>query len=354
MKRVLSSIVLALGCVSLLMVAAQPASAATIDVFPGDSIQAAVNKADPGDTIIVHAGVYHESVLIRKNGIHVQGAGASDSGTVLRPPTKPQARCMHGASGFCVFGHIGPSGPVPVVNVHITGFKVRGFPAFGMVAFEARGTVFAHNVYLNDGEYGGTAFNSVATSLIDNVASGSDAAGFYIGDSPTANAVVVGNRAFDNGTGFLFRDASHADAHDNRAYHNCVGVLLVNTGAPGGVHAWNVHGNQVYQNNRFCKAEGDGPPPLSGTGIGILGARNDVIRNNRVWGNQPNGPGAFPGGIVLLSGKPLGGSQEAGILIAGNHAHANKPADLRWDGKGRNIRFVNNDCGTSQPDGLCD
>jgi hypothetical protein len=240
-----------------------------------------------------------------------------------------------------------------VVNVHISGFRVRGFPAFGMVAFGARGAEFAHNVYINNGEYGGTAFNSVATRLLFNTATGSGEAGFYIGDSPTADARVVGNRAFDNKhTGFLFRDASHAVATNNRAYHNCTGFTLLNTGAPGGVHAWDISGNEVYQNNRVCPG-GSETPPLSGTGIGLVGARNNVVEHNRVWGNQPGGPSAFPGGIVLQSGKSSGGSVEAGNLIAGNHAHANKPADIVWDGKGRNNRFVNNDCGRSDPDGLC-
>jgi parallel beta-helix repeat protein len=353
MRRALVSAVLVSSSVALMMVASQPAFAASIDVFPGDSIQAAVNKANPGDTIVVHPGVYHESVVVKKNGLDIQGSGASDSGTVLRPPTQPQDRCLHGAAGFCVFGHVSASGPVPVVNVHISGFKVRGFRAFGMVAFGARGTIFAHNVYLNNGEYGGTAFNSVATSLLANVASGSGEAGFYIGDSPTANAIVRGNRAFDNGsTGFLFRDASHAVAHGNRSYHNCTGMTLLNTGAPGGVHAWHITGNHVYKNNRFCK--GGEAPPLSGTGIGLIGARNNVVKHNNVWGNQPSGPGAFPGGIVLQTGKPEGGSQEAGNRIVENHAHGNKPADIVWDGKGRNNRFVRNDCGTSDPNGLCD
>ena len=354
MRRTVSFVVLALGCLSLSIVAAQPASAATIHVHPGESIQHAVNQAHPGDTIVVHAGVYHESVKVRTNRLTIQGSGASDSGTVLRPPTAPQQRCLHGAAGFCVFGHVGPSGPVSIVNVHIRGFKVVGFPAFGMVAFGARGTEFTHSVFVNNGEYGATAFNSVATRIARNTASGSGEAGFYIGDSPTANAVVVHNRAYDNGsTGFLFRDTSHAVAHDNRAYHNCTGITLLNTGAPGGVHAWDVEDNQVYQNNRFCR--GGEAPPLSGTGIALIGARNNVVRSNNVWGNQPSNPNAaFPGGIVLQSAKPLGGSVEAGNQIIGNHAHGNKPADIVWDGKGRNNTFVNNDCGKSKPDGLCD
>src|SRR5215203_5162581 len=41
-------------------------------VGPGESIQKAVNAADPGDTIVVK-GVHREDVIIRKNGIKLRG-----------------------------------------------------------------------------------------------------------------------------------------------------------------------------------------------------------------------------------------------------------------------------------------
>jgi len=41
------------------------ASARTIDVFPGHSIQAAVNRAHSGDVIDVHPGVYQGSVVLQ-------------------------------------------------------------------------------------------------------------------------------------------------------------------------------------------------------------------------------------------------------------------------------------------------
>ena len=41
-------------------------------VGPGESIQKAINAADPGDTIVVN-GVHREDVVIRKNGIKLRG-----------------------------------------------------------------------------------------------------------------------------------------------------------------------------------------------------------------------------------------------------------------------------------------
>jgi hypothetical protein len=45
------------------------ASAATDYVNPGESIQAAVDDADPGDTIIVRDGTYIENINVDKSGL---------------------------------------------------------------------------------------------------------------------------------------------------------------------------------------------------------------------------------------------------------------------------------------------
>jgi pectin methylesterase-like acyl-CoA thioesterase len=51
------------------LAAASPRAASIIVVWPGQSIQAAVDHARPGDTVVVKPGVCHQGVLIRKNGI---------------------------------------------------------------------------------------------------------------------------------------------------------------------------------------------------------------------------------------------------------------------------------------------
>lgn len=66
-----------------------PAFAGTIEVSAGGSIQEALDRARPGDTVAVRRGTYHESVVFRGSGVKlvsVDGVGAAhitSSGTPL-------------------------------------------------------------------------------------------------------------------------------------------------------------------------------------------------------------------------------------------------------------------------------
>src|SRR5216683_4326041 len=88
------------ACAAGLVIALSSGTAAsawaskTIVVGPGHSIQAAINQASPGDTVLLKRGVYHQSVQIRTDGITLRGSGNSRRGTVLKPPaTKPHTLC---------------------------------------------------------------------------------------------------------------------------------------------------------------------------------------------------------------------------------------------------------------------
>jgi Right handed beta helix region len=343
---------LAVVTAAVLMAASASASAATIDVFSGDSIQAAVNRANPGDVIVVHPGVYRQSVSIKKNHVTLKGAGDSNDGSVIRPGRKH--RCGHGKVGICVLHHKnGHGGKSLTRDTRVSGFLIRGFKEFGAGAFGGKGTVFRDNTFVRNGSYGVTAFFSKRTKFLHNVAKDAGEAGFYIGDSQHANAVLRGNSARHNDHyGYLFRDSSDGLASNNRAVQNCLGIGLLNTGAPGGVRDWNVKRNHVVRNNQHCPG-GDEGPPVSGTGIGLVGASHNAIRHNLAKGNRPKGSSAFPGGIVLVSSKSFGGSNSSRNTIARNRALKNKPDDVVWDGHGKGNRFNHNKCGSSQPAGLC-
>ena len=102
-------------------------------VGPGESIQKAVNAADPGDTIVVR-GVHREDVVIRKNGIKLRGDDA-----VIEAPTRAKADSpcskTFGPEAICVLGDVNIktgklTGP-RVSDVSVSGFTIRGFKIAG-------------------------------------------------------------------------------------------------------------------------------------------------------------------------------------------------------------------------------
>jgi hypothetical protein len=345
----MSKRLLAVG-IGLAALVAFPAisSADTIDVFHGESIQRAVNHARNGDVIKVHHGIYRQSVEIKKSGLTLDGAGPQKKhGTVIKP-NKHTRRCGGGA-GVCI-----GSRSKRTTGTTVRGFLFRGFDDFGAVAFGARKTKFLHDKFINNGEYGVAAFGSVRTKFLHNTATGSGEAGFYVGVSKHARAVLKGDVARQNGEfGYFLRDSSHGRVLKSEAKDNCLGIGLINTGEGGGVRGWRIRDNSVRHNNSNCPPD-EGAPPISGTGIALIGAKKNMLHSNVVLSNRPATSGApFAGGIVVFSGKPLGGTLSAQNLIKRNDAHKNLPADIRWDGKGRGNRFRHNHCDTSQPSGLC-
>ena len=300
-------------------------------VRPGESIQKAIKAAHPGDTIVVLGGVYHGTVVIKKDGISLRGVDA-----VLKPPAKPTSSCM--ASGFCVLAD----------NVSISGFTVRDFPDFGIVGFGVRNAKFMTNRAINNGEYGIATFSSTGTQMIANLTRGSDDAGLYVGDTPHADATVVANETYDNFLGILVRNALHGKIAGNQVHNNCLGMLFL-ADAPGPAGVFDVRGNKVVNNTRACPAFEDAPP-LSGVGIALLGARGMEIKGNHIVHNVPSGPTGFSGGVVVTKG--FGGTAPTNNTVVGNTILRNKP-DILWDKSGSGNRLKPNDCKTSKPGRLC-
>jgi parallel beta-helix repeat protein len=347
-------LVLTLALAGSALIGIMPAFAGTADtivVHPGQSIQRAVNHAQPGDTIVVEAGVYHQSVLIKHtNDLTLKGAGAGAHGTVLMPPVGTSARtnaCERFQSGICILG----TGGNIVDGTRVTGFRVTGFAGFGIVALGTSNSMFDHNAAINDGEYGMTSFNSTGNSYEHNLAVGSDEAGFYYGDSPNANGTFENNVSRGNLFGFFLRDAAHGKLQDNVATGNCDGFMFLDTGSGiGGL--WTAEHNVASRNNKFCPANEEGPA-ISGVGMAILGDDGVVLRENQVIGNVPSGDAQISGGIVVLSSEPLGGNVENGNKIVENTAFHNKPKDVIWDGNGTGNTFTDNNCGKSAPASIC-
>jgi parallel beta-helix repeat protein len=347
MKSKIAALVVALVA---LLAAAPQALAREIKVRPGESIQAAIDRAHGGDTIKLAAGTYHENVLISKDNIKLRGSGWRK--TVIEPAATPNPVCGAGDGGFvnaiCV-ADIDENFNVktPVYDVHVTRLSVTGFSGFGVFFFGANGAVVRHVRAKDNGEYGIAAFVSTKGRYEHNVTSGSDEAGIYLGDSPQADSVVRKNVSYDNGIGIFLRDASGGRVTHNEAFGNCFGILFVNTG--GGISDWVARHNRVTGNNRACAASEDAPA-FSGGGIVDAGATDIEIVHNVVTGNHPTGPTFASGGIVLVSLPP---GTVTDTNVRKNVAFGNGPVDIFWDQTGTGNVFQKNRCETSDPDGLC-
>lgn len=348
-----------LGAALSVPAAASASVSATVVVGPGQSIQAAVNQASPGDTVLIKPGVYHQTVQIRTDGITLRGSGDFAGGTVLEPPASPpKTLCnqLNGPTGVCILAkRLNPkTGAVitPVTHDTVTALMVTGMPASGVFGYGTDNLVVTRVTAVNDGAYGISRFVSTDSVFANDTAIGNHEAGFYVGDSPLAFSVVRDNRASGNQFGIFIRHARHVTVQGNHLQGNCQGVLVLDDGQPGGAGNATIEHNSVTRNNKLCPATSDTPVTLQGGGILLLGATRTLVAGNSVAGNT--GKQLNSGGIVVASAKQLtGGSDPNFDTIARNTAFRDHPADLLWDGTGTGVTFTGNHCTTSLPPGLC-
>jgi parallel beta-helix repeat protein len=331
------------GAVGALAATAGPAGAATIVVNPGQSIQAAVDAANPGDTVLVRPGTYYQEVVIQTDRIKLQGSLAA-----IRPPLVDTSPC--GQIAICVVGNIDfNTGEIfgYVHGVTVTGFTVNGFANSGIFAYAADRTTFSNNTSLSNAAYGLVAFTTIYTTMFGNVARQNGEAGLYIGDSPVANASVHDNAAQANTFGILFRNSTAGTLQHNTITHNCGGIIVL-ADSPGPASNVNVLSNTVSGNTSACDSEDAGP--VSGIGIALLGADHVFVSGNTVRDNTPTGDTIAEGGVIVEEG-PAGTPAHANT-ITGNTILHNTP-DIFWDGSGHDNVFKPNTCQTSVPSGLC-
>jgi parallel beta-helix repeat protein len=339
--------VIATAIVAATAAAATPASAAVRHVHPGQSIQRAIDRAKPGDTVDVAAGTYRENLTITTSRLTLRGAGPRSHGTVLEPPAKPHTSVCNEfdeVNGICVTGRFKQGTEElgkPISGVAVSGFLVRGFTRQGIVFYNARDTTISHNRVTSSRHYGIAGFSDSAIRLLGNVADRNGQGGIHIGDSAHANALIAGNTAYANhgsgGIGIYVRDASHGVVRGNRANGNCAGIVLADTD-PHGMRDWKVERNTVRANTLACSAIEGSNLPVSGLGMLLLGTSHTTVHGNTVTDNHPTQDSPLCGGILLASSKDFGGTDPTSNVVIGNRVKSNQPANLYYDGTGKGNR----------------
>jgi parallel beta-helix repeat protein len=346
MRRITGTMLMALVLVAASMAITSSAEAGrsrTHVVRAGQSIQAAIDAARPGDTIYVKRGVYAEALVITKDDLTLKGS----RGTVLVMPESADNVCTEVTGGLvvgiCVLGEINfETFEViePLEDPRISGFTIKGFTDSGIVAIGTDDLRVTHTTAKNNAGYGIFALLSTEPTLAHNKASGNGDAGLYVGSSQESEAEVYGNTSWNNLMGIFLRDVSEGEAERNKVFGNCAGIVLL-ADSPGPVTDWEIERNLVKANNKTECGEED--PLPSGTGILLLGASDNEVERNLVIGNR----GAEGGGIVLAGGA-------SDNSVKKNVAFRNRPFDVLWDGTGTDNRFRDNRCRTSQPAFICD
>ncbi len=289
---------------------------------PGDasSIQQAVDKAVPGDLILVEPGTYNEEVEIDVDDITIRGMDRNgvvlDGSDTLR-------------NGFKV-----TSDGVSIENLTVHSYRLNGviFTGSGAVGhFEEEyrdapqvsddGTVphlerfrVAHVTTYNNGLYGIYAFQSRNGVVVDSYASGHPDSGLYVGQCDPCNTVVDGVTMENNAIGYYGTNAS-GDVYVVRSTFrgNRIGITpnsqLQELLSPQ--RETYVVGNLVLDNDN------PNTPPVArgfyGAGIAVGGGVSNYIARNYVAGHDVYGIG-----VVTLNPFEAEGNTIVGNVLTDN------------------------------------
>jgi parallel beta-helix repeat protein len=325
------------------------------DVVVLSTIQAAVDAAQPGDTVVVPPGRYHESVTIATSGITIRGS----RGAVLD------------ATGFStgIRAASGPGGPVcpPLAlrDLAVDGLRIEG-AAFTGVFFRG-----VDGFALRDGAYSGNRLYAVfpvcsRNGVIEgNHVEGTNDGAIYVGSSD--HVVVERNHATDSTAGILIENSTDIVVRENTTIGNTAGIVtfvLPGLAVPVTEDVL-VERNIVMQNNRPNPVQPSPLDPISqlpaGIGILTIGADRVLVRENRVVGNDSGGIGVIA--LPFPNPDPRVDPEPDGVEVRDNVALRNglEPdtlrspfpgADLIYDGSGVGNCFADNVFQTSIPTAL--
>ncbi len=344
--------------VALLLTAlALPLAPATADdatthhhVEPGASIQDALDAAQPGDTVHVHAGTYHEALWVTTPDITITGDGAGATvldGTNATPPDVPSHD--HGLipSGH---GHDQSDGiHITADDVTVQDLTVRDFPGDGVEWTDVVG-FYAYRVHvIANGYYGLNAYESRIGGFFDSYGTEHADSAFYVGEIDSCQCVLDNVTAEGNLIGYSGTAGSHVTIRDSTFRDNAAGivpnVLVSDHHDEPQLHLY-VHDNLIVDNNNETASEkwhfsGSVHVP-AGLGIVIAGGSHNLVTDNVITGHTKAGVA-----IAWLFTEPSFNTIVDNTMDnPATDAHP-KAVDILWDGGGINNCFEEN----TRPDG---
>lgn len=325
------------------------------------TIQAAVDAASPGDTVLVPPGTYHESVLVDTSEITIRGSHGAviDAEGFDNGITVGTGRFSRGPDGFPVCPALA------LHNVTVEGLTVKNAEENGLLLIGVDGFRVRGGKYLDNEEYGIFPICS-RNGLIDgNRVEGAEDAGIYVGDDE--RITVASNHVTRCTIGIELENSSDVVARDNKLIGNTTGILVVVL--PGLPKPFTedvlIERNVVIKNNfpNPISPDSGEPEGLLPTGTGILNIGGDrvVIRDNVVNQNDSLGvailANPFAGLDPRLEPNPDNNEVRGNVILQNGRSPDTERlqtpgVDILYDGSGTGNCFAENRFKTEFPEGI--
>lgn len=228
-------------------------------------LQAAIDGAEEGDTILLQAGIYEESVEVTTPGLRLRGV---DRDEVV----------FDGGSALDVAITVDGADRVVIENMTAHNYTRHGF-----YWYEVKGYWGRYLTAYNFGLYGLYAFDSRCGEISDSYASGGADSGFYIGECFPCDAVIHDIVAERNALGYSGTNAGgDLVLRDSTWRNNAMGIVPNSLdGEDRPPQRGIIIKNNLIDNNNAIDAPGTGiAGTYYGVGIAIAGGNG-----NQVYGN---------------------------------------------------------------------